>query len=215
MFIFFYFLYPIIANYLYELLQNDSYIFILFYNMFIAYIFLAFSGMHKVFFGSLKDISMKIIGVTALIGIVLGLFFYLVKEPVPNYLLMGTLSDIAFYTIILSISEQIIFSGFLFNIYRKLTNDKDVYFQVATIFVLFHLLRFENLVISYFKNFDFSYLYLITAYYILLFIFMLTALYLYSFKSKKYKGNFVYPVILHFVTDLTLFVVLMLSGGYL
>ena len=183
--------------------------------MFIAYIFLAFSGMHKVFFGSLKDISMKIIGVTALIGIVLGLFFYLVKEPVPNYLLMGTLSDIAFYTIILSISEQIIFSGFLFNIYRKLTNDKDVYFQVATIFVLFHLLRFENLVISYFKNFDFSYLYLITAYYILLFIFMLTALYLYSFKSKKYKGNFVYPVILHFVTDLTLFVVLMLSGGYL
>ena len=141
-------------------------------------------------------------------------FFYLVQEPIPPEFLGGDLVKIGFYTFILALSEQIIFAGFLFNTYRKLTSRNDAYFQVATVFVLFHLLRFEQLVIEFWNNFAFSYLYQMTYYYILLFIFMLIALYLYSFKSKKYEGNFVYPVILHFVTDFVLILFILLTQVY-
>ncbi|MFW6285691.1 MAG: hypothetical protein ACOC16_00810 [Nanoarchaeota archaeon] len=214
LFIFFYFLYPIIAEYLYNLLGNESYIFILFYNVLIAYLFLTFSGMHKTFLGDIKKTNLKVILLTILIGSVLGFFFFLVREPVPNTLLSSSFDVLIFYTLLLALSEQIIFSGFLYNIYKKLNNQHEAYFQVATIFVLFHLLRFENLIITYFRNFDVLYLYLITMYYILLFIFMITALYLYNFKYKHYRGNFVYPVLLHFVTDLILFLFLIYSVGY-
>ena len=98
-----------------------------------------------------------------------------------------------------------IFSGFLFNTYKNLTTRYDAIFQTAIIFVLFHLLRFEILVNYYFKNFNDTFIFYLVLYYIFLFVFMVTALYLYSLKSKKYEGNFTYPLILHFVADFSLF----------
>jgi hypothetical protein len=98
-----------------------------------------------------------------------------------------------------------IFSGFLHNSYRSITSKWDAMFQVSILFVCFHLLRFEVLVKHYFVNFSNYYILFITSYYVLLFLFMVLAQYLYTFKSKKYEGNFFYPVILHFGADLSLF----------
>ena len=205
MFIFFYFLFPKVADFLYQLLGNESYIFLLFYNIFLAYIFLLFSGQHKNFLRNIKKTNIKVIGITILIGIILGIFFFFVREPIPQEFLTGDIVKIVFYTFILALSEQIMFAGFLFNTYKELTSQtKEAYFQVATVFLLFHLLRFENLVVAFWNNFEFSYLYLMTGYYILLFIFMAIALYLYNFKTSKYEGNFIYPVLLHFITDFIL-----------
>lgn len=211
LFIFFYFLYPSIAEFLTELIGVQSYMFILFYNILIAYIFLTFSGYNTSFFGNIKKINFKLILVVLIIGFTFGLLFTLIKEPIPS---VFTNSDIQIYELvkyllfssfIVAFSEQIIFSGFLFNTYKKLTTKFDAIVQVSIVFVMFHLLRFKVLVEHYFTNFNDLYLFYISGYYILLFLFMITALYLYSFKSRKYEGNFIYPVILHFAADFSLF----------
>lgn len=219
MFIFFYFLYPNVATYLYELFGEESYSFILLYNILISYIFLLFSGHHKDFLKNIKNFNIKIFGIIILIGYVLGLFFYFVKEPVPIQILFNPVMPNYFikttiFTLVLALSEQIIFSGFLYNMYKQLTTKREAIYQVSTVFVLFHLLRFENLITAYIKNFETTFLLLIAAYYILLFFFMVIALYFYDFKSKKNSGNFIYPLTLHFITDLTLFILIKAFGGY-
>lgn len=216
-FIFFYFLYPIISEFLYLIFLEESYLFILFYNFCLAFIFLVFSSFHKSFIKNLKSFNFKIFLVTIILGIFLGFCFYFVKEPVPNNILFDInqsnyLLKTIFFTLSLSLSEQMIFSGFLFNVYSNLTNKVESFYQVSTIFVLFHLLRFENLVLSYFYNFNLNYLYLMFLYYIFLFIFMLICLYFFSFSFKKNKGNFLYPVIIHFFTDFTLILLINLFG---
>ncbi len=213
MFIFFYFLYPYVANFLSELLGSQSYIYILFYSVLISYIFLVFSGKHTIFLGNLSKFSKGVAGITFLIGMTLGFLFFLIQEPVPQLFVdisaSGSFGDflkfIVFSSLIIGLSEQMIFSGFLYNSYREITTKWDAMFQVSILFVCFHLLRFEVLVKHYFTNFMGSYIFFITSYYVLLFLFMVIAQYLYTFKSKKYEGNFFYPVILHFGADLSLF----------
>ncbi len=219
MFIFFYFIYPNIASFLYDFLGEDSYLFILLYNTILAYIFLVFSGYHKQFLKNIRKINLKISGIVTLVGLTFGVLFYLVKEPVPIQILFNPHSSYYFlktigFTLVLALSEQIIFSGFLYNVYKNLTTKKQAIYQVSIIFVLFHLLRFENLVKAYIENFEATFLLLILVYYILLFIFMITAIYFYDFKGKKYSGNFLYPVMLHFITDFTLFILIKIFGGY-
>jgi len=215
-FIFFYFLYPKVAEFLYLMFGTESYLFVLFYNILVAYIFLAFSGFHKTFLNNIRKFNIKIAGLVVIIGILFGILFYFIKEPIPlglfNPLAPDFYSKVIFFTLMLGISEQIIFSGFLFNIYSKLTHKKEAMFQVAILFFLFHILRFEQLINTYIENFGSWFIFAIIGYYVLIVLFMLTCLYLYSFTaSKKHKlvwhGNFVYPVILHFVTDLVLFLI--------
>jgi len=213
LFIFFYFLYPKVSFYLSEFFGNQSYIFILFYNVFIAFIFLFFSGNHKTFLGDFKKINFKLLLIIILIGILGGFVFSLLKEPIPNMLLSisnQSFTNIFFFLIgtsfVFAFSEQIIFNGFLLNIYKDLTSLKEARLQVITLFVLFHLLRFEILVNYYYNNFGNLYFIYLILYYIALFIFMYLATYFYSFKSKKYSGNFLYPFFFHFMTDLFLFI---------
>lgn len=213
LFIFFYFLYPSISWFLSEVFMAQGYVFIIAYNVLIAYLFLTFSGNRDKLLGNFKGFKMSIFFCIILLGIVFGLLFAIIKEPIPTLFTevahngtLSLLSFLLFSSFAVAFSEQMIFSGFLFNTYRSLNGSKfDAYYQTALIFVLFHLLRFEILVKHYFTNFNEWYLIFISAYYILLFVFMITALYLYSFKSKKYEGNFVYPVMLHFMADFGLF----------
>ncbi len=212
LFIFFYFLYPNVSSYFSELFGAESYIFIIFYNILIAYLFLFFSGYNKNFLGDIKRINIVMIAVIILIGLSFGLFFTLIKEPIPS--IFTSFSDesgaevIKFLLIssfLVAFSEQMIFSGFLFNVYSNLTSKHDAFYQTAIIFVMFHLLRFEILVKHYYVYFNEMYIFYIIAYYLFLFAFMLTALYFYSFKNEKYSGNFFYAVILHFTADFGLF----------
>jgi membrane protease YdiL (CAAX protease family) len=212
LFIFFYFLYPQVAWFLSEVFSTQGYIFIIAYNVIIAYIFLIFSGYKNNLLGNIKKFNLGVLLCIVLLGLVIGLLFNLVKEPVPSLFLQFSNQDVISIMLFLIVSsflvafsEQMIFSGFLFNTYRKLTSKYDAFYQVSLIFVLFHLLRFEILVKHYFVNFSNWYLVFITCYYLLLFVFMLLCLYFYSFKTKKYEGNFLYPVMFHFMADLGLF----------
>ena len=139
-----------------------------------------------------------------------GFLFWMIKEPVPQNFVSGdtlinVIGLILIGSFIVALSEQMIFQGCLYNTYKKITTRKDAFYQVAIIFVMFHLLRFENLVKFYFANFQMYFILFLVLYYIFLFVFMITALYLYTFKGKKYSGNFFYPLTLHFVADFTLF----------
>lgn len=212
LFIFFYFLYPNIANYFSELFGAEGYIFIIFYNILIAYLFLFFSGYHKDFLGNLKKTNIVILAIIILVGLVFGLFFTLIKEPIPTIFTsfndengIEVIKFLFISSFLVAFSEQMIFSGFMFNVYKNLTSKHEAFYQTAIIFVMFHLLRFEILVKHYYLNFNNLYIFYIAAYYLFLFAFMLTALYFYSFKTEKYEGNFVYPVILHFMADFGLF----------
>lgn len=213
MFIFFYFLYPIVSSFLSELFGAESYIFIIFYNILIAYLFLFFSGYTQGFVGNIKKLNVVILGIVILLGLSFGLFFTLIREPIPTIFTTFTNENnfeivkfLFFSSFLVAFSEQMIFSGFLFNVYKNLTSKHDAFYQTAIIFVMFHLLRFEILVKHYFVNFNEMYIFYIIAYYFLLFAFMLTALYLYSFKTEKYEGNFFYAVTLHFMADFGLFI---------
>ena len=212
LFIFFYFLYPQVAWFVHEIFGVSGYVFVLFYNVLVAYVFILLSGYKNSFFGNFSKFNFKIFLVVLMIGFVFGLLFSIIKEPIPSVFTGYDASSfwefigfLAFSSFIIGFSEQMIFSGFLFNSYKNLTSKFEAYFQVALIFVLFHLLRFQVLVSHYFKYFNDWYLLYISAYYVLLFVFMCSALYFYSFKYKKYEGNFAYPVALHFAADFGLF----------
>jgi membrane protease YdiL (CAAX protease family) len=212
LFIFFYFLYPNIAWFFTEIFNSSSYVFIVFYNILIAFTFLSLSGHKEDLLGNFSKFKSKIFAAILLLGTAFGLIFAIIKEPIPNLFTnvinsadSSIIGFILFSSFLIAFSEQMIFSGFLFNIYSKLTSKKDAIYQASIIFVLFHLLRFEILVKHYFVNFNELFLIYLITYYILLFIFMVTALYLYSFKSKKHQGNFFYPVALHFAADFSLF----------
>ena len=212
LFIFFYFLYPDIAWFFTEIFNSSSYVFIVFYNILIAFIFLSLSGHKEELLGNFTKFKSKIFASILLLGAAFGLIFTLIKEPIPSLFTdvinssdSSIIGFIIFSSFLVAFSEQMIFSGFLFNVYSKLTSKQDAIYQASIIFVLFHLLRFEILVRHYFVNFTDLVLIYLFAYYIMLFLFMVTALYLYSFKSKKYSGNFFYPVALHFAADFSLF----------
>jgi membrane protease YdiL (CAAX protease family) len=217
MFILFYFLFPKVAQFLYVLLGSESYLFIVFYNVLIAYLFLFFSGYHKNFLGDYKNFSLKFFFLILLLSLVLGLLFFFVKEPLPGFFdsvskessVIGTLLFLLGSSFAVGFSEQIIFSGFLYNIYKNLTNKVEAILQVSLIFVFFHMLRVKSLVNTFYLNFgEFYYIYLFL-YYLFLFFFMYLSVNLYSFKikfkGKEYRGNIFYPIILHTLTDFSLF----------
>ncbi|MFW5705037.1 MAG: type II CAAX prenyl endopeptidase Rce1 family protein [Nanoarchaeota archaeon] len=212
MFILFFFLSPVFFSFLHDLFGSKSYIIILLYNIFIASIFLFFSGFFHELFTGIKNFKFKLLLLVALIGFGTGFLFWLIKEPVPEVILnvgsgsiiFSTLS-VALGSLIVALSEQIIFVGFLYNSYKRLVSKKTAFYQVSTIFVLFHFLRIESLLAFYKLNFGMFHIIFIVLYYLFLFFFMKIALYLYTFKGKKYSGNFVYPVVLHAMADFTLF----------
>ncbi len=147
-------------------------------------------------------------------------FFFLIQEPIPFFIaelfssgeILNILFFILFTSFLIALSEQMIFAGFLYNSYKKLTSKIDAFFQTAIIFVLFHILRFEILVKYYYEISANFYIIFIILYYILLFCFMVFALYLYSLNSKKYKGSFLYPFFLHFGADIGLFMFYLVSA---
>jgi hypothetical protein len=218
MFILFYFLYPNIESFLYELMGTRSFFYILFYNIFIATVFIFFSGLHKTFLGDYKKLNVKILSFAIFISFFIGFAFFLIKEPVPpNFVnfsepIFIALRGIIFSSFVVALSEQMIFLGFLYNTYTKLSSKKDSIYQVAVIFVMFHMLRFENLIAFYKANFGDLFMIFIILYYLFLFLFIMISIHFYTLKGKKYTGNFIYPLAIHMVADFTLFFMYYLRG---
>lgn len=213
LFIFFYFLYPDISAFIANFIHAPPHILIILYNIIISLIFLSLSGDKNKFLGNLSKFNGHIFSLILLIGTVFGLIFTILKEPIPqvfstliiNETILNSIFFLLFSSLLIAISEQIIFSGFIFNTYKKLTSKKDAIYQTTLIFVLFHFLRFEALIKHYYINFTDTFFIFLIGYYLFLLIFMGTCLYLYSLKSKKYEGNFLYPVALHTAADFSLF----------
>ena len=207
LFIFFYFLYPFIELFVYEIFESFWYILVIFYHILIAYLFLILSGNSKRLLGNIEKFSSKVLVLVLMCGIIFGFLFFLIGEPISQEILKGkSVNSQVIWFIILSsflvaFSEQMIFSGFLFNTYKGLSSRYHAFYQTAIIFVLFHLLRFEILFEVYYKSFGELFSLYIILYYVLLFFFMISALYFYSFRHEKFEGNFIYPLCLHFLTD--------------
>jgi hypothetical protein len=176
-------------------------------------IFLLFSGLHKeVTWFRPRELKLSVIGITTLIAVVFAVLFILVREPVPSLLLeynSGSLlvvGSMLFLTaFMVAISEQIIFISFFYTVYAKLHSKQSAIWQVAVLFVGFHFLRLENLLNHFHLVFEQVWLLVLILYYLLLLAFMGTSVYLYSIKGHRFSGQFLYPVLLHFVTDLGLF----------
>ncbi len=221
MFILFYFLFPQISFVLTSIFGKQSYLIIILYNVFIAFLFLSMSGYRELFLGDIKNFKIKMFFIILLISLVFGLIFTLVKEPLPAMFKSVTLNgfDSTLFFLLgssfaVAFSEQSIFSGFLFNVYKNLSTKKDAMVQVSILFLMFHILRFNVLFDYYYSSFGNQFVVYMGIYYLFLFIFMNTCLYFYSFKSKKYSGSFIYPVLIHFFTDFFLFVFTVLGVGF-
>ena len=210
LFIFFYFLYPFIALFVYEVFGKLWYVFIFFYHILIAYLFLVLSGNSNKLLGNTEKFSLRIFMLVLLCGVVFGFLFFLVGKPISHEILNGAsanievLGFIVLSSFLVAFSEQIIFSGFFFNTYKGLSSKYHAFYQTAMIFILFHFLRFEVLFEAYYKSFNELFLSYIILYYVFLFFFMILALYFYSFRHEKLDGNFIYPLSFHFLTDFVL-----------
>jgi len=212
MFILAYFLSTGIILFLFELFQTQNFLYILFYNILLVIIFLNFADIFKKTMGELKKFKFSLFFVMIIVGLVFGILFMLTNEPVSGSIL-DVYSDSLFMSILkllavalfIGVSEQLIFSGFFYNMYSKITTPETAAIYSAFLFALFHFTNVLLLFGFYLRSDIFS-AYLFSAiYFVLLFIFMLTAIYFYRIDSKKYKGNILYPIMLHFATDFFLF----------
>lgn len=217
LFIFFYFLYPFFSEFFSVFFNVGGFFFVLFYNIIIAFIFILFLGEQRNFIGDIKRTSFGILFLTLFSGIFFGGVFYLIDEPIPlelfgfvsDFDLLGFFVFVAFFSLMIAIGEQMIFTGFLYNVYSKLTSKWNAFIQVALLFSLFHALNLDK-IIEHFGGDGVNSMIFIFLYFIFLFIFMLLALMLYTFRWKKYNGNFLYPVLFHFVVDFILFTLILL-----
>lgn len=212
LFILFYFISTTLVGFVHELLGFRSYFFLLGYNVILGLIFIVYSGYHKTFFGKLSDFRFSLFFIIMLVGFVFSFFFLFVREPVSG-LILDVYNDNIYISILLlsltaffvALSEQIIFLGFFYNVYKSIVTSKTAILQSSLLFVLFHLINF-SVVYSYYKAHVGIIAPLFMIIYILfLSIFILSCFYFYLINSKKYKGNFIYPVILHFSVDVFLF----------
>lgn len=212
LYIFFYFLSPGISSFLFDYLGSSSQFLTLFYILVLSFIFLIFSGFQKSFLGAVGKLNFALSFLVVLLGAVFGLGFILLQEPVGALLYdisttdtLISLFSLASIAFLIALSEQLAFSGIFFNAYKKVISEHKAKLFIAALFVLFHFLKFDilsqhyALVSPYFSPFY------LTGYYLLLFFFMYIALQLYTLKSDRYKGSFLYPLLLHFVTDFFLF----------
>lgn len=212
MFILFYFFSGIVIPFLFRLFDNVSYYYLLFYNLILGVCFLFFSGKMRSIYESLKNFKLSILFLTFMVGFMLSFLFIFFREPVSGQILDVYATDflvsvllIASFAFLVGLSEQIIFSGFLYQTYLDLTNENEAKIHTSIMFVLFHLLGFAG-ILRYYEGIvgSLSWFYIL-GYLVSLGVFMYVALYFFSFKSKNYSGNIVYAVGLHFSVDLILF----------
>ncbi|MFT4244214.1 MAG: type II CAAX prenyl endopeptidase Rce1 family protein [Candidatus Woesearchaeota archaeon] len=209
LFVFFYFLYPFIGEFIsLTTPQISTYVLIL-YTLLLAYLFLEFLGKKQEVLMTFKNSKVSILLILIPLSIITGFLFFIIGEPIPKEsLLFGdSLFSVLFLTFILAlligISEQLLFSGFVYNTYKTMTSNIDAQIQTSILFVAFHMIRIQVLIESFVIYYlEFAYFYLIL-YFIALFIFMNICIKLYE-GTKKIKGSLLYSIIFHTLTDFTL-----------
>lgn len=209
LFVYFYFLYPHIGRFSSELFPNLSTYILILYTLFLAYILLEFSREKEIVLKSIFNTKMNYILLSILIGFVFGIIFYLVGEPIPSEIFAGEstlpslILNIFIISFLIGVSEQLLFTGFLYTTYASMTRPIDAQIQTSLLFVAFHMLRIEVIIASFFTIFlELAYLYLFL-YFLALFVFMNISIILYR-GIKNMKGSFAYSVIFHTIVDFSL-----------
>lgn len=211
LFVYFYFLYPYVGNFTYELFSEASNYILILYTLFLAYLFLEFLGKRLEVLSSIFNTKFQYLALSLLFAFLFGILFYFVGEPVPFSLFTQSSSlsilivQILLFSFLVGISEQLLFTGFLYNTYSSMTRPIDAQIQTSLLFVAFHMLRIEVITESFLVQFiELAYVY-IFLYFLALFVFMNVSILLFR-GFKKIKGSFTYSVIFHTIVDSTLII---------
>ena len=195
----------------FEIFGTKTSFFILLCNLGITCVFISLSKSFR--FVNFGIPSFGKVGFVGLLGVVFGVVFFLIQEPVYalkvlynyNYDFLG----LVFFIIVATLLEQLIFIGFFFDNYCLLYSRRNSFVFSSLLFVLFHFLYLKIVLqnfMAFFLNFSFLFF---GAYCVLLFLFMYVSILLYS--SFCQKKSFFYSVFFHFVTNSALFFLIFTS----
>ncbi len=154
----------------------------------------------------LKDIKPEKIILSIIIGAVLGILFYFVNEPkliLPNNAIMV----LVVYTLLVSFSEEILFRGVLLRLAQKAFSYYKAVFLQAFVFAGVHFISLKGLLKHYMQNgsvFISSVPLLMSLYFVLLIIFGIVTGLLVS-KETERKSRILYPIIIHWIVNLIVF----------
>ena len=147
----------------------------------------------------------------AYIGIIAGLFFYLLNEPVETFF-NGNILLILLFTFMIATSEELIFRFFIFKISEKVFSYHQSQIIQSTIFTLIHFMNIK-IIWYHFKYhseifiFDFPVLFLL--YFTGLFVFGYVMGIIAHGKDKNLEKNIKYAILAHWITNFILILMTM------
>ncbi|MEM3126949.1 MAG: CPBP family glutamic-type intramembrane protease [Candidatus Woesearchaeota archaeon] len=171
-------------------------------NFFQPVIIFAFTATAMYFFGfryyfKLKE---KPVIYAILLGIIFGVIFYLIKEPKP-ILFDTSLMTLIIYTLFIAFAEESLFRLIVLRLAERALSFKSAVVMQAIVFSGVHLVGLKSLLEHYGTNvIFFDNVVSLIIYAVLLFIFaVIAALFV---KKKEEKGNILYAIIFHWITNL-------------
>lgn len=213
LFVYFYFLYPYIGVFSTQYFPQISTYILILYTLFLSYILLEFLGKKEEILKTIPNISVTPIVFVFLGSFLVGAIFFFVGEPIPKEIFSieqgatNLILYILFLAFLIGISEQLLFTGFLFQTYKTMTSEMEAQIQTSILFVAFHMLRIQAVIASFVLVYGSNAYFYMTLYFLALFLFMNISILLYrgfTFKGKQIKGSFTYSVIFHTLVDFTL-----------
>ncbi len=151
------------------------------------------------------DISKREVATIIILGIIFGIFFYVVPDPFIGEFKSKT-DIILIYILVTSLAEEFLFRGVIMTISEKAFSYQRALFLQSLVFMLIHFISIKSM-ISYYSLLGFP-LWLLVLYLgiygVLLFSFGFIAGLLYSANSK----NIMRPVLFHLIVNIIPFVML-------
>lgn len=145
-----------------------------------------------------KFIRWRFVVLSVVLGLLFGAGFVFLGEPVPS-LLSGSFLYVVFLALVIAFSEEFFFRFVLLRLGEKGFGFVKALFVQAGLFCLIHVMNFEH------AFFSFG-LYRLLAYLVLLFSFSIVAALLTgSSAGRRFSGNIVYAIVLHWLANVVLF----------
>ncbi len=211
LFIFSYFLYPYIAVFTTTILGYQGTYALILYTLVLAYLFLEFLNKKEEVLESIRYMGIKPFLYILLIAIFLGQLFYFAGEPIPSQFvkyehpnIIVIIVEIFILSFLIGLSEQLLFTGFVYNTYKTMTREIDAQIQTSLLFIAFHMLRIKALVYAFIIEYgSLAYMYL-SIYFLALFVFMMISIGFYRGMQGRFKGSIGYSILFHTFVDFVL-----------
>jgi len=138
------------------------------------------------------------------IGLFFGAIFYYLNEPIVTIISTGLFSVLIF-TFFIALSEELLFRYSIYRLAKKSFSEIKAQLLQASIFTLFHFLFVKDILMHY------DYSYWTIAYLIAVFVFGYILGMIASLDKKYFKGKIEYAIIVHWITNFTLYALLTFS----